>query len=102
MNRKIGLEDLADFDAALYQNLKWLSQNTGAEELSLTFRYAASTCKWVSTASVIVIGSVNDPDNPSQLILLKPNGNDIVVTDENKEEYIELLVEFHVKVCSRD
>lgn len=38
LNRQGDLEDLADLDASLYQNLKWLSQNDGAENLALTFR----------------------------------------------------------------
>src|SRR3546814_9908569 len=34
----------------------------------------------------------------NQVLLLKPQGDEIAVTDENKNEYIHLVTQFHLKV----
>src|SRR3546814_16701179 len=45
LNRQADLEDLASFDATLYQNLKWLSQNDGRSEERRVGKECVSTCR---------------------------------------------------------
>jgi len=76
-NKKISFKDLIYVDPELYKNLNWLKNNDGVEKLSLTFRIDEKDCF----------------DTP-KYIELKPNGSKIVVTDSNKDEYIDLVTEY--------
>ena len=67
MEEKIDLEDMKDYDIELYQSLKWISEND-PEPLMMTFV---------------------DGDN----IELCEGGLDKDLTEENKEEFIRLMIE---------
>jgi E3 ubiquitin ligase SMURF1/2/E3 ubiquitin-protein ligase NEDD4 len=69
----ITFSDLEFIDVELYQNLIWLLDNNDVEHLGLYFTI--------------------DYQGPSKQIVtyeLKPGGSNILVTDENKEEYLQL------------
>ena len=68
----VSLHDVASVDSVLYKNWEWLLSNDGADALDLSF-----------TAS-----------NPTgDIVDLKRKGSKIAVTDKNKEEYVQLLIE---------
>ena len=66
LNQQISLEDMKNYDNELYRSLFWITQND-PEPLMLTF--------------------VNSYDEE-----LCPNGRNIEVTEDNKNEYIKLLM----------
>lgn len=67
LNEKITLEDMNDYDSEIYQSLKWISEND-VNDLMMTF---------VDT---------NDEE-------LCENGENIKLTNENKNEFIDLMIE---------
>jgi hypothetical protein len=71
----ISFSDLEFLDEELYRNSLWLRTNSDVSSLCLDF-------------------TVQRRDATNQIILeeLKPNGKDITVNDENKEEYLNLLM----------
>ncbi|ETW04710.1 hypothetical protein H310_03865 [Aphanomyces invadans] len=72
----ISFSDLEFLDDELYRNCKWLKSNNQAELLSLDFT---------------VQGLTN-----FEVIELVPGGASINVTDDNKAEYLDLLLKFHM------
>jgi hypothetical protein len=68
----IMFSDLEFVDADIYKNLEWLKQNKGAEVLYLDFTIAY------------------EANNIIQKYELKPNGSNIMVTDDNKNEFLYL------------
>jgi hypothetical protein len=78
LGRPLCLEDLADVDETLFCGMQWLQQNSvDALPSELFFTISAG-----------------DSD---RAIDLKENGASIAVTDENKQEYIELVVEHRLR-----
>ncbi|KAG1693590.1 hypothetical protein DVH05_023354 [Phytophthora capsici] len=71
----ISFSDLEFLDAELHRHTLWLRDNEGVEALALDF-----TAYHVGTDGSVVT------------VELKPGGNDIPVTDANKEEYLSLLL----------
>ncbi|KAL3663968.1 hypothetical protein V7S43_010856 [Phytophthora oleae] len=71
----ISFSDLEFLDAELHRHALWLRDNEGAEALALDF----------TAQHVGMDGSIITEE-------LKPGGNDIPVTDANKEEYLSLLL----------
>ncbi|OQR85118.1 HECT E3 ubiquitin ligase [Achlya hypogyna] len=69
----ITFSDLEFIDVDLYNNLRWLKQNKGVESLCLDF-----------SVSVPQYGSA------PLTVDLCPNGRNIAVTDDNKDEYVYL------------
>jgi E3 ubiquitin ligase SMURF1/2 len=68
----ISFSDLEFLDDELHRNCQWLKTNSNVENLCLTF-------------SVML--------ENGQEVDLKENGRNIDVTDENKEEYLQLVLE---------
>ncbi|KAG0206183.1 hypothetical protein BGX28_002318 [Mortierella sp. GBA30] len=79
LKKKVTLADLESVDADVYRNLNWLlDDETGAETLDTTF-------------------STNDERFGEIVTIdLKEGGRDIVVTEENKKEYVELMTEWRI------
>lgn len=75
------VEDLAGFDAMLYQSLRYLLDNPNADELCLTFTMMEET----ASAATSSAGAV-------QMELVK-GGQRRRVTDRNKGKYVNLLLE---------
>lgn len=75
LHRKPKLKDLQDFDGELYQSLSWIQEND-ADPLDFVFEYGI------------------DFFGEYRKIELKENGSKIAVTNDNKNEYIDLLSNF--------
>lgn len=82
-SQEVQLCDFYSYDSDMYRNLKLILDNPKAEELSLNFTYF-----------------VGDEPGKEQEVALKPNGQETVVTDQNKHEYAKALVNYLcVKSC---
>jgi len=77
LGKEVHLEDLAELDPALYKSLTWMKKNDITNVMFETF-------------------SVLDEETKED-IDLKENGKDTEVTEENKEEYIELMASWRAK-----
>ncbi|KAF9331883.1 hypothetical protein BG006_005257 [Podila minutissima] len=79
LKKKVTLADLESVDADVHRNLNWLlDDENGAEILDTTF-------------------STNDERFGEVVTIdLKPGGRDIIVTEENKKEYVELMTEWRI------
>ncbi|XP_053402925.1 E3 ubiquitin-protein ligase Su(dx)-like [Mercenaria mercenaria] len=74
LNKKLILKDLTSIDTEFYNSLNWIKDNDLEEcGLELTF-----------SADFEVLGKISQHE-------LKEGGADIAVTNENKEEYINLM-----------
>ena len=74
LNKKLTLQDLESIDPVLYTSLSWIQTNS-IDELDLEMYFCAN---------FEVLGKVEEHE-------LKPNGKQIKVTDENKEEFLSLM-----------
>jgi E3 ubiquitin-protein ligase HUWE1 len=76
----VSVQDMAAFDPSYHQSLSWILENKVADlGMDLTFTIEEETFGVTET------------------IELKEGGKDIAVTDENKKEYVQLVVE--QKLC---
>ncbi|XP_056371626.1 E3 ubiquitin-protein ligase NEDD4-like, partial [Oenanthe melanoleuca] len=75
LGKPITLKDMESVDSEYYNSLKWILENDPTE-LDLTFCI--------------------DEENFGQTyqVDLKPNGSEIMVTNENKREYIDLVIQW--------
>lgn len=73
----ISFSDLEFLDEELYRNATWLRDNDQVENLALDF-----------TVQRI------DANDDMVTTELKPGGKDITVTDDNKDEYLDLLMKY--------
>ncbi|KAI9329014.1 hypothetical protein DFJ73DRAFT_902704, partial [Zopfochytrium polystomum] len=78
LKRKITLKDMESVDAAQHRSLVWMLENPIADVLDLTFAVDSE-----------VFGKHVEVE-------LKPDGKNIEVTDENKKEYVDLVVEWRI------
>jgi len=69
---------LEDIDFVMSKSLKWISQNS-VEGLELTFTYE------------------RDFLGMKETIELVPDGGNVIITDENKKEYIRRVCEYEMK-----
>jgi len=76
LDKPLDIDDLEYVDPEMFRSLKQLKENDGAEKSYLTFEMDMEDCFGNRTT-----------------IELKPNGANINVTDSNKNEYIDLIVE---------
>ncbi|OHT10043.1 hypothetical protein TRFO_20849 [Tritrichomonas foetus] len=74
----VSLRDVEDVDESLHQSLQWMLQND-VEPLEMYF-----------TADVDDLGQHKTID-------LKPNGSNIKLTNENKDEFVSLMVDHRLK-----
>jgi E3 ubiquitin-protein ligase HUWE1 len=74
-NRAIGLKDLEEIDSSFYKGLKWVEENdvSGAD---LTFSVA-----YEMFGDTVTVDLIDD-------------GRNVTVTEENKHEYISLMIEY--------
>ncbi|KAI9326055.1 hypothetical protein DFJ73DRAFT_767125 [Zopfochytrium polystomum] len=78
LKRKITLKDMESVDAAQHRSLVWMLENPIADVLDLTFAVDSE-----------VFGERVEVE-------LKPDGKNIEVTDDNKKEYVDLVVEWRI------
>uniref|UniRef100_A0A8B9L0I3 E3 ubiquitin-protein ligase n=1 Tax=Astyanax mexicanus TaxID=7994 RepID=A0A8B9L0I3_ASTMX len=77
LNKKLILKDLESIDPEFYNSLIWIRDNN-IEECSLEMYFSVD---------MEILGKITSHD-------LKPDGANILVTEENKEEYIGLMAEW--------
>jgi len=75
LGQPISLSDMEFIDPQLYKNLKWLRKNENVQDLHLDF-----------TITLDYFGK-------SDVFELKPGGQGCIVTDENKEEYLQMRLQ---------
>ncbi|KAF9077780.1 hypothetical protein BDP27DRAFT_1413468 [Rhodocollybia butyracea] len=84
LKKHMSLPDLESIDADLHRSLVWMLENDITDVLDETF-----------TATEDRFGELVTID-------LKPNGGDIPVTEENKKEYVEAVVEYRISRRVKD
>ncbi|KAK2886221.1 NEDD4-like E3 ubiquitin-protein ligase WWP1 isoform X2 [Channa argus] len=77
LNKKLILKDLESIDPEFYNSLIWIRDNN-IEECGLEMYFSVD---------MEILGKINSHD-------LKPDGANVLVTEENKEEYISLMAEW--------
>ena len=82
LGRPLSLRDLEDLDSSLYKSLQWLLDNHIDSSLEQHFSIT------VDDENIGVLSTIE----------LKENGSNIIVTDENKEEFVKLMCEYRMKV----
>ncbi|CAG8539950.1 78_t:CDS:10 [Ambispora leptoticha] len=78
LKKKVGLPDMESVDADFYRSLTWALENDITDILDLTFSTEDDRFGEVFTVD------------------LKPDGQNIPVTEENKKEYIDLITEWRI------
>uniref|UniRef100_A0A8C3V0A3 HECT-type E3 ubiquitin transferase n=1 Tax=Catharus ustulatus TaxID=91951 RepID=A0A8C3V0A3_CATUS len=79
LNKAVGLKDLESVDPEFYNSLIWVKEND-IEECGLEMFFSVDK---------EILGEIKSHD-------LKPNGSNILVTEENKEDYIRLVAEWRL------
>ncbi|XP_064160388.1 E3 ubiquitin-protein ligase Itchy-like isoform X2 [Anguilla rostrata] len=79
LNKPLGLKDLESIDPEFYNSLIWIKEND-IEECGLEMYFSVDK---------EILGEVTTHE-------LKPDGSNVVVTEENKEEYIRLVAEWRL------
>uniref|UniRef100_A0A671Z352 E3 ubiquitin-protein ligase n=1 Tax=Sparus aurata TaxID=8175 RepID=A0A671Z352_SPAAU len=77
LNKKLILKDLESIDPEFYNSLIWIRDNN-IEECGLEMYFSVD---------MEILGKITSHD-------LKPDGTNVLVTEENKEEYIGLMAEW--------
>ncbi|KAI1888834.1 hypothetical protein AGOR_G00172840 [Albula goreensis] len=77
LNKKLTIKDLESIDPEFYNSLIWIRDNN-IEECSLEMYFSVD---------MEILGKITSHD-------LKPDGTNVLVTEENKEEYIGLMAEW--------
>ncbi|PPQ65093.1 hypothetical protein CVT24_003054 [Panaeolus cyanescens] len=78
LKKKVTLADLESVDAELHRGMTWMLENDITDVIDDTFTTTEERFGEMVT------------------IELKPGGSDIQVTEENKKEYVELIVEYRI------
>ncbi|XP_068933678.1 E3 ubiquitin-protein ligase Itchy homolog [Petaurus breviceps papuanus] len=79
LNKPVGLKDLESIDPEFYNSLIWVKENN-IEECGLEMYFSVDK---------EILGEIKSHE-------LKPNGSNILVTEENKEEYIRMVAEWRL------
>ncbi|XP_047469714.1 E3 ubiquitin-protein ligase wwp-1-like isoform X2 [Penaeus chinensis] len=79
LNKKLTMKDLESIDPEFYNSLVWIRDNN-IEECCLEMTFCTD---------FEVLGKITEVE-------LKPGGKDIQVTEENKEEYIDLMMQWRL------
>lgn len=78
LKKKVTLADLESVDAELYRGLMWMLENDITDVIDETFT------------------TTEDRFGELVTVELKPGGGDIVVTEENKKDYVDHVVEYRI------
>ncbi|GHJ84973.1 hypothetical protein NliqN6_1375 [Naganishia liquefaciens] len=84
LGRKVDIRDLESVDPEYHKSLVWMLENDITDIIDLDF-----------SLEVEEFGA-------KKVIDLKPNGSQIPVTEENKKEYVELVVEHRLESAIKD
>lgn len=77
--RAYSLEDLKMMDSQFYNSLKWIRENPISSDMNLTFNTTTD-----------VGGEIIETE-------LLPGGKAIMVSDQNKEQFVSLMVRFRIE-----
>ncbi|KAL1709877.1 hypothetical protein EV121DRAFT_286277 [Schizophyllum commune] len=78
LRKKVTLADLESVDAELYRGMVWMLENDITDIIDETFT------------------TMEERFGEMVTIELKPGGADVQVTEENKKEYVDLIVEYRI------
>ncbi|OHT05593.1 hypothetical protein TRFO_26595 [Tritrichomonas foetus] len=86
LGMELTVDDFEEFDPDKYKSLKWIlnTQLSTIPDLEMTF-----------TVDIDNIGN-------HETIELIPNGSHIFVTDENKENFVQKMIEYHINIAIKD
>ncbi|EJD46029.1 ubiquitin-protein ligase [Auricularia subglabra TFB-10046 SS5] len=84
LRKKITLSDLESVDAELFRGLTWMLENDITDIIEETFT------------------TTEDRFGEMVTIDLKPGGADIPVTEENKKEYVEYIIDYRIQKRVRE
>ncbi|KAM0754045.1 HECT-domain-containing protein [Meredithblackwellia eburnea MCA 4105] len=79
LKKKITLSDMESVDAEVFRSLTWMLDNDITDVIENTF------------------SAEDDRFGETVTIDLKPGGQDIAVTNENKKEYVQLITEWRIQ-----
>ncbi|GAA5885327.1 hypothetical protein JCM6882_009571 [Rhodosporidiobolus microsporus] len=79
LKKKITLADMESVDAEMFRSLTWMLENDITDVLENTF------------------SAEDDRFGETVTIDLKPGGRDVEVTNDNKKEYVQLIVEWRIQ-----
>ncbi|KAG8826479.1 hypothetical protein FRC19_008833 [Serendipita sp. 401] len=78
LNKKVTLSDLESVDAELFRGMNWMLENDITDVIDETFT------------------TVEDRFGEHVVIELRPGGADVPVTEENKKDYVDAVIEYRV------
>ncbi|KAI2730715.1 hypothetical protein CBS147332_2567 [Penicillium roqueforti] len=84
LGRSVSIKDMETLDLDYYKSLLWMLENDITDIITETFSIET------------------DDFGEKQVIDLKPGGHDIPVTQENKEEYVQRVVEYRLVESVRE
>ena len=99
LDKTVTIEDLDTIDSNLYKNYKWILGNYFPSKLLFFKRNFQETSG--STDDLDLTFTVAD-ENSKNILDLKTNGSKIPVTEENKQEYIDLIVEHKLITSTKE
>ena len=78
LGKTVSIKDMETLDLDYYKSLLWMLENDITDIITETFSIET------------------DDFGVQQIVDLKPNGRHIVVTEDNKQEYVQLVVEYRL------
>ncbi|XP_049851494.1 E3 ubiquitin-protein ligase NEDD4-like [Schistocerca gregaria] len=91
MNLEPNIEDLKEYDEQIYNSLRYILEMTeSVADLDLSFAIDEDLNR----------GSEGGFGSKTRVVSLKENGPEIPVVDENKEEYVQLCVQYYLGKAS--
>lgn len=78
LGKPVSIKDMETLDLEYYKSLQWMLENDITDVITETFSVEA------------------DDYGEQKIIDLKPNGREIPVTEENKKEYVNLVVDYRL------
>ncbi|CAK7198415.1 E3 ubiquitin-protein ligase tom1 [Sporothrix eucalyptigena] len=84
LGKPVSVKDMESFDPEYYKSLVWMLENDITDVITETFSV------------------VDDEFGATKVVDLVPNGRDIAVTEENKHDYVRLVVEHKLLSSVKD
>ncbi|KAL1897901.1 E3 ubiquitin-protein ligase tom1 [Sporothrix stenoceras] len=84
LGKPVSVKDMESFDPEYYKSLVWMLENDITDVITETFSV------------------VDDEFGATKVVDLIPNGRDVAVTEENKHDYVRLVVEHKLLASVKD
>ncbi|ERT03450.1 hypothetical protein HMPREF1624_01765 [Sporothrix schenckii ATCC 58251] len=84
LGKPVSVKDMESFDPEYYKSLVWMLENDITDVITETFSV------------------VDDEFGATKVVDLVPNGRDVAVTEENKHDYVRLVVEHKLLASVKD